>query len=50
MSPRTIAILLILILVVAFGMAFSIKRSLKAGAASADLDSGSRLPAKSAPR
>ena len=47
MSPRTIAIVVIRVLVIAFGMVFSLKRSLKAGA---DLDSGSRLPAKSAPR
>lgn len=49
MSPRTIAIVVILVLIIAFGMVFSLKRSLKAGAGG-DLDSGSRLPAKSAPR
>ena len=37
------------LLIIAFGMVFSLKRSLKAGAGG-DLDSGSRLPAKSAPR
>ena len=49
MSPRSIVFVAILILIIAFGMVFSLKRSLKAGAG-ADLDAGSRLPAKSAPR
>ena len=50
MSRRVLAVIAILVVVIAFGLAMTLKRALKIGAAAADPDAAVARPAHAAPR